>query len=460
MRSARSSRLPVLGFLTLLSIAATPLSASAQWDWQLLDSIPLAGLDSVSSSPYGITLHPDPLTHLAYVALAGQVAPFGGDPALYSGHTVIEFRTDTFEVVRSFPVGYYPTEVAVTADGAELYVTTSTESTLFKIQLATAQVTALPITDSLGSPVGFLSGVEISHDGTRVILSSNGGSFDGSSENVLVVDRASGLVVDRWVVAGGMGRFSVRSDGRVVLPVGFPDDDFTAAPQIRIYDTQGPSTVLVNTLTLAVDTSDFPAPSDITLSADGSRAYITIFGGSAEVVVVDVDNATLLPPLSLGGADFVQTAISLTPDGASLVVADFFGGKIRIIDRLTAAFESELIGLSLPNAFVQAEGRLFVTEQGFEQIAIVGLPGAFLRGDPNRDGVVNLADGIATLNYLFTGGTLSCAEAADFDGGGAIDLGDAISIFSYLFQSGVEPSAPFPIAGELITGASSLACSP
>lgn len=453
-RFAAVARLAVA--LSLVLAAGAPLSA--QFDWTVVGEIPLAPHDPMNAHPYGLALHPDPTTRLAYVALAGLVAPFGEPPSLHSGRTVAEFRVDTLEVVRTFDVGYYPTELAVTADGAELYATTSTESTLFRISLPSGTVTALPLTDSLGAPVAYLSGVEISPDGAQVWVASNGGSFDGSSENLLVVDRGSGAVVDRRTIAGGLGRFAVRADGRVVLPVGFPDDDFTAAPVIHVYDT-APWT-LVAALPVPVDTSDFPSPSDIVLSPDGTRAYVTIFGGSADVIVVDVDAAQLLPPLALGGTDFVQSAIALAPDGATLLVADFFGGRVRRLDRTSGAPLGETAGFSLPNALLVAPGRLFVTEQGLERVAVIALPGAFRRGDSNRDGAVDLADGIQILQFLFGGGALLCEDAADVDDGGAIDLGDAITVFSYLFQGGAAPADPFPEAGADPTGADPFGCAP
>ncbi len=442
---AKYSSAVLIGTAIFISTVFFASTGSAQFDWTIVGDLPLVGHDPVHANPYGLALHPDPAAGLAYVALAGEVAPAGEPASLYSGRFIVEFGVDTLAVVRTFEVGFFPTELAVSPDGAELYATTSTESTLFRIDLASGVVTPLPITGSIGDPIAFLSGVEFSPDGTEIWVASNGGSFDGSSENFIIVDRGSGLVTDRLVIPGGLSRFAVRADGRVVLPVGFPGDDFTAAPEIRIYDSS--NWTLIATLPVPVDTADFPAPSDIVLSADSGRAYLTIFGGAAEVIVVDVDSATLLPPLILGGADFVQTAVALTSDGATLAVADFFGGRVRAIDRITGALESELFGLALPNSMIPVAGRLFVTEQGLERIAVIALPGAFLRGDPNRDGTVNLADGIAILQYLFSGGALACADAGDLDDGGAIDVADAVAVFAYLFQGGTSPSAPFPLAG-------------
>ncbi len=428
-------------------------------DWQPQASIDLSGSDDAVSHPYGLTVHPQVSSRLSYVAIAGDVAPFGEPAALYSGQTIAEYCVDTLEITRSFSVGYFPTEMVVTSDGLFLYAVTSTESTLFEVDLTSGGVSTIGLTDSTGSPIDFLASLILSPDESQVWVTSNGGSFDGSSENLLVVDRVTASVVERVTIAGGLGRLAGRDDGRVVVPVGFPGDDFTAPPQIRIYDTVGGFN-LVNTLVLAVDTSDFPAPSDIVMLADGSRAYVSVFGGSAEIFVVDVSNATLLSPLTLEGPDFVQSTVDLTEDESSLIVGDFFGGRLRVLDPQTGDLQAEVQGLELPVSAITSSGRLFVAEQGLEQVLVISLPGAFLRGDVNSDGMVNVADGVAILSYLFTGGVLPCLDAADTDDGGVVDLADAISIFSYLFQGGPPPGVPFPVPGTDLADTDALDCGP
>ncbi len=72
----------------------------------------------------------------------------------------------------------------------------------------------------------------------------------------------------------------------------------------------------------------------------------------------------------------------------------------------------------------------------------------FIRGDVNRDGVVDIADAIALLNYLYLGGARpSCEDAADADDSARLDLADVILILSYLYIGGEEPAAPFPGPG-------------
>ena len=73
--------------------------------------------------------------------------------------------------------------------------------------------------------------------------------------------------------------------------------------------------------------------------------------------------------------------------------------------------------------------------------------GFFIRGDTTADGALDLADPVKSLEYLFIGGDMPCASAADHDDSGTLDLGDAISLLDYLFTAGPAPAVPFPYAG-------------
>lgn len=76
---------------------------------------------------------------------------------------------------------------------------------------------------------------------------------------------------------------------------------------------------------------------------------------------------------------------------------------------------------------------------------------SFIRGDANRDGVVNVADPVTILAGIFAGGDLPCEDAADVNDVGPIDLSDAIYLLYYLFSGSYPPLPPFPRPGEDLT---------
>jgi len=76
--------------------------------------------------------------------------------------------------------------------------------------------------------------------------------------------------------------------------------------------------------------------------------------------------------------------------------------------------------------------------------------GAFLRGDSNRDGAVDISDAITTLLYLFGGGgggEVPCLDALDTNDDGVTDISDASYGLDYLFRGGPAPPPPYPTAG-------------
>ncbi|MEC9476320.1 MAG: hypothetical protein VX764_04705 [Planctomycetota bacterium] len=69
----------------------------------------------------------------------------------------------------------------------------------------------------------------------------------------------------------------------------------------------------------------------------------------------------------------------------------------------------------------------------------------FRRGDINHDAGVDIADAIALLGQLFSGGaTFGCEDARDVNDDGTIDIADAIKALGYLFLGGSIP-APGPV---------------
>ncbi len=62
-------------------------------------------------------------------------------------------------------------------------------------------------------------------------------------------------------------------------------------------------------------------------------------------------------------------------------------------------------------------------------------PPSFIRGDANGDGMINIADAVRVLHYLFQAGTVpACMNASDANDDSVIDISDAVSILLYLFS--------------------------
>jgi hypothetical protein len=66
--------------------------------------------------------------------------------------------------------------------------------------------------------------------------------------------------------------------------------------------------------------------------------------------------------------------------------------------------------------------------------------GGFIRGDANGDGVINIADVVYLVNYLFTGGTApNPLWVGDATSDGKVDIADVVYLVNYLFAGGPPP---------------------
>ncbi len=73
---------------------------------------------------------------------------------------------------------------------------------------------------------------------------------------------------------------------------------------------------------------------------------------------------------------------------------------------------------------------------------------SFLRGDVDRNGILQLADVVAALAILYSAQHGSCMEALDVNDDDQLDLADPIRILNYLYLGSIPPENPFPTAGQ------------
>ncbi len=92
---------------------------------------------------------------------------------------------------------------------------------------------------------------------------------------------------------------------------------------------------------------------------------------------------------------------------------------------------------------------------------------AFLRGDSNRDGVLDISDAIVLIEILYFGAPRGpCLSALDVDGSNGVDLVDPVWMILYLFEGGYSPAPPFPDCGrygglrDLKLGCAASTCEP
>ena len=93
---------------------------------------------------------------------------------------------------------------------------------------------------------------------------------------------------------------------------------------------------------------------------------------------------------------------------------------------------------------VQNNGAGYSPARTDGQIDVQGVPvNAFQRADANSDGLVDLADAISILDFLFSGAAEpACQNAADANDDDQLNVADAIQVLDTLFGGGSPLPAP------------------
>ncbi|MFQ5654970.1 MAG: dockerin type I repeat-containing protein, partial [Planctomycetota bacterium] len=74
--------------------------------------------------------------------------------------------------------------------------------------------------------------------------------------------------------------------------------------------------------------------------------------------------------------------------------------------------------------------------------------GEFVRGDANGSGLIDIADAVFLLAFLFSNGDPPpCDDAADVNDDGMIDISDPVNLLAFLFSNGPPPPPPHPDCG-------------
>lgn len=204
-------------------------------------------------------------------------------------------------------------------------------------------------------------------------------------------------------------------DGTLALTIG--DDDVDPGP----------------TFSLDIALTD-PAPVErLELSLGGDASIFRFISLDLGAGIEAYRNATGVSPRvtgSFGGSELGLTITFDVPYKAAEHGAEILSVKTRI-DRVQGVYTLPWQAATDQN---HTRGEATVT---------VGSPGpAFVRGDVNGDGTIDISDAVNLLSAITDGGfTLDCEDASDIDDGGAIDIGDAVRLLGGLF---VDPGVLTP----------------
>lgn len=172
---------------------------------------------------------------------------------------------------------------------------------------------------------------------------------------------------------------------------------------------------------------------------------ITVVECDVEVIPLAIDDDGIDPIIGpyTGGTLVTITGTGfLPPEMDTTVELDgVTQAMITVIDDNTLTFVTQsTMMLGLVDVTVSNSNGTATLVDGFEY--------AWIRGDSNSDGAVDLADAIFIFSFLFENGTTpACLDAADDNDDGGVNIADPVYLISFLFEMGPVPLAPFPDAG-------------
>jgi bacillolysin len=219
-------------------------------------------------------------------------------------NTVSVIRTATNSVIAAIAVGNGPSAVVVSRDGTRAYVLNGSSST--SVSVIDTSTNAVIATIPLG--VIQARGIAVAPNGTRVYAATYG------SNSVKVIDTASNTVITTIPVGP--------------LPLGV--DTSPDGSLVYVANLNGSSVSAISTASNTV-VATIPVgsqPYSARFAPDGSRAYVANVG-TGTVSVIDTATHSVLTTIP---SMFGQT-LEFTPDGTRAYVAG--GGAVRIIDTAT-----------------------------------------------------------------------------------------------------------------------------
>ena len=210
-------------------------------------------------------------------------------------NNVAVFEGATGKLLATIAVGKEPNSVVVPRGTAKAYVTNESSDAVSVISTMTYQI----VKEIKISPRPHH--IRASRDGSRIFVSEFG------ANRVAVVDTASDTVVGEYTTNASTAARNhsswITRDGKTLWLVNEVANEVTAVD------------AATGQMQLAVPVGN--RPSEVIVSPDGKRAYVSIRGGENKIKVIDTSTKTITSEVTLPTQ---PDTLQLTPDGKQLMV--------------------------------------------------------------------------------------------------------------------------------------------
>jgi YVTN family beta-propeller protein len=308
----------------------------------------IAGYDQ--RAPAGIAISPDG----AWLYVANS-----------DSDTLSAIDTATQAIVQTIGVGKRPIAVAVSSDGRFVFVSNSVDGTLSKI--ATTENWAVKIIPAGQQPAG----IAIAADDDHVYVASSGdgtvlafpASFDeidpGAKPAAIRVEMSpQGLAAANALAPLGYRTYGLQR-ATTLYVANYGSDTVSAI------DTSGDGVTLIQTVAVGKE------PSAVAVIPNSVRAYVTNRGDGTVSAIDPQADVVITVPVGRG-----PVAVTIAPDGGRVYVANRDDDSISAIDTATdmVVYTIPLNGRRPSGLAIGHDGaRLYVANQGSDSITVVDL---------------------------------------------------------------------------------------
>jgi len=262
---------------------------------------------------------------------------------LFGDNAVAFVDVSAGKVLATVPVNA-PDGIAVTPDGAKVYVSSASDGTVVVLDAALRRM-------SKSVPVGMQpAGLSVTPDGKYVVVAVQG---DGEA---VVLDTASDAVVAHAAV--GKAHTSLTNPEGTLA---FVASQATDAPAVQVVDV--PSATLG---------ASFGLDAGPRALAELHGALFASLSGSADIAVLDAVSGKRTGSVTTGGSPH---DVRPTADGASILTVSQTAGELEIIDPATLTLTASVPTGAQPHWIAVAPDgtTAYVTNEGDNDLAVVDL---------------------------------------------------------------------------------------
>jgi len=359
----KNSRAFLVGLTLVITILQAGITSAIQFQF------PAGALE-----PADLVVSPDGL--YLYVACANN-----GDGI------VTKIRLDDHSIVNSVSVGYDPISIAITPDGSYLYVT-NTVNGYYTSFIETASLSVIDSIQGGTDP----SGVELTPDGSKVCIVNDWSSF---MQVFSVPDNTEICTV--YNIGNGAHDVAITPDGQFAYAT-----CFTTQKVVKI------------SMATCEVIGEIPFPGKdafyIDITPDGTEAWVTAGNWSNYVFIVSLQTDNIVDSVLVGA---IPEDVKVSDNGEFVYIVS--GDSLVTV---SASSRQVVSGSPVGDgprkiALHPLLPRIFVANYDGNTISelLIGPNGDYYYcGDANGDCMVNLADAVSLINYIFKGGAAPACD--------------------------------------------------